>query len=546
MKAVIYSRKSKFTGKGESIENQVQMCKEYAYNHFNISNDDITVYEDEGFSGGTTDRPQFQLMLKDAKQKKFDVLICYRLDRISRNIADFAVLIEELQNYNVSFVSIREQFDTSTPMGRAMMYIASVFAQLERETIAERIRDNLQQLAKTGRWLGGITPTGFISKEIIMLDQNGKQRKAYKLSTVQEEVELVKLLYNKYIEIKSLTGLETYCLRNNIKSKNGANFYVHTLKIILENPVYATADKKLYNYLIGNGHAIFADETDFDGEHGVMAYNKTTQVKGTTDRNRDQSDWIISVGDHEGIISSDMWIKANEIMEMNRDKGLRKRYINTNALLSGILICENCGSFMRKGATRVNKDKSIAYYYLCELKEKSRGQNCNIKNIRGDKLDKLVIEELKRLSSQESRLHSKIKDDKVAVETSQSNIESEIDILKKNIESNNKSIANLINALAQGEGSLAAKHILDQINKLESENANLKEKLLDLRESIDDKHSLEENFEIMNRMINIFKNTIDDAEDDEKRSLIRNLVDRITWDGENIDIVMFGAKYEKR
>ncbi|MDO7204481.1 recombinase family protein [Paraclostridium bifermentans] len=90
--------------------------------------------------------------------------MCYRLDRVLRNIADFSSLIEDLQKYNISFVSIREQFDTSTPMGRAMMFIASVFAQLERETIAERVRDNMLELAKSGRWLGGTAPLGFNQK----------------------------------------------------------------------------------------------------------------------------------------------------------------------------------------------------------------------------------------------------------------------------------------------------------------------------------------------------------------------------------------------
>src|SRR5690625_1792994 len=120
MKIAIYSRKSNFTGKGESIDNQVQLCKDYAKKHFdNIK--DFYIYEDEGFSGSDTDRPQFKLMMKHAKARIFDVLICYRLDRISRNIADFSTLIEDLQDYDISFVSIREQFDTSSPMGRAMM-----------------------------------------------------------------------------------------------------------------------------------------------------------------------------------------------------------------------------------------------------------------------------------------------------------------------------------------------------------------------------------------------------------------------------------------
>ena len=94
------------------------------------------VYEDEGFSGGNTKRPEFQRMLKDIKKKKYDALICYRLDRISRNISDFSDTIKMLENTETQFISIKEQFDTSTPMGRAMMYITSVFAQLERETIA--------------------------------------------------------------------------------------------------------------------------------------------------------------------------------------------------------------------------------------------------------------------------------------------------------------------------------------------------------------------------------------------------------------------------
>ena len=105
-------------------------------------------------------------------------LLCYRLIVSVRNISDFAGLIEELARLDIAFVSIKEQFDTGTPMGRAMMYIASVFSQLERETIAERIRDNMHELAKTGRWLGGTTPTGYASEAVKSIHVDGKNRKA--------------------------------------------------------------------------------------------------------------------------------------------------------------------------------------------------------------------------------------------------------------------------------------------------------------------------------------------------------------------------------
>ena len=148
----IYSRKSRYTGKGESIGNQIDLCREYIRTHYgDAAAEHAVVFEDEGFSGGNLNRPDFKKMMTAAKERKFKAIVVYRLDRISRNISDFSSLIEELGRLGIDFVSIRESFDTSSPMGRAMMYIASVFSQLERETIAERIRDNMHELAKTGR-----------------------------------------------------------------------------------------------------------------------------------------------------------------------------------------------------------------------------------------------------------------------------------------------------------------------------------------------------------------------------------------------------------
>ena len=118
---VIYSRKSKFTGKGESIENQIELCRQYIAMHFGEeAAENVLVYEDEGFSGGNLERPQFKKMMKDSQKIAFAAIVVYRLDRISRNIGDFAKLIEDLGDRHIDFISIREQFDTSSPMGRAM------------------------------------------------------------------------------------------------------------------------------------------------------------------------------------------------------------------------------------------------------------------------------------------------------------------------------------------------------------------------------------------------------------------------------------------
>ena len=217
---VIYSRKSKFTGKGESIENQIEMCRQYIATHFGeVEAKRALVFEDEGFSGGNLERPQFKKMMKESQKTKFAAIVVYRLDRISRNIGDFAKLIEDLGDREIDFISIREQFDTSSPMGRAMMYIASVFSQLERETIAERIRDNMHELSKTGRWLGGTTPTGYESEAVTNVTIDGKTKKACKLKEIPEEIRLVELIYNKFLETGSLTKTDQYLLECQYKTK---------------------------------------------------------------------------------------------------------------------------------------------------------------------------------------------------------------------------------------------------------------------------------------------------------------------------------------
>ena len=218
----VYSRKSKFTGKGESIGNQVELSREYIRTHYGDAYaESMVVYEDEGFSGGNLNRPDFKRMMKAAHEHKFKAIVVYRLDRISRNVSDFSTLIEELSRLDIAFVSIREQFDTGTPMGRAMMYIASVFSQLERETIAERIRDNMHELAKTGRWLGGTTPTGYASESVKHITVDGKSKKACKLKLVPEEADTIRLIYKIFQESDSLTYTEAELMKRGIKTKNG-------------------------------------------------------------------------------------------------------------------------------------------------------------------------------------------------------------------------------------------------------------------------------------------------------------------------------------
>ena len=388
------------------VGNQIELCLEYIQLHFPKEQYDVEtiIFEDEGFSGGTTQRPQFQEMLQRVKEKSFHVLICYRLDRISRNIADFSNLINELSKHNISFISIKEQFDTRTPMGRAMMYIASVFAQLEREVIAERIRDNLLELSKTGTWLGGDPPLGFSVERFEKVDSCDnkenknpikKYRKASKLIINKKELETYHLIISKYEELKSLSKVETYLMNNNIKTRNGKHYSIFAIKAILTNPVYVKNDEDAINYFKEKEIHIFCENDDrkkFNGRYGFLTYNKTTGKKSLPVK-----DWIYAVGLHPGIIEGKRWIAIQLLLEKNANKRYRAAgYPKKQTIVSGLIKCKQCGSFMRpRNMNRKRQDGTVHYRYCCIMKEKSRGQKCNAKNVIGEELDNYIIQIIK-------------------------------------------------------------------------------------------------------------------------------------------------------
>lgn len=313
----IYSRKSKFTGKGESTENQIELCRGYINSYFDDESE-IFVYEDMGYSGGNLDRPQFKRMMRDCEEGKISSIVCYRLDRISRNIGDFANLISELEGLGVSFISIREQFDTSSPMGRAMMYIASVFSQLERETIGERIKDNMKELSKTGRWLGGVTPTGYRSVCAESRTDSGRIKKRYNLELIDEEAKIVLTIFDRYLETKSFKETARYLNGLGVKTKNKNDFTPKSVKNILTNPVYMSADMDCYNYLIKNRIGVFSDEKEFDGKRGIVVYNRSLQKKGKAQKIRPVDEWICAVGEHVGIIPGEKWIEVQKVILRNK------------------------------------------------------------------------------------------------------------------------------------------------------------------------------------------------------------------------------------
>lgn len=541
----IYSRKSKFTGKGESIGNQVELCKAYIRtNYGDIQAGNVIIYEDEGFSGGNLNRPGFKEMMKAAHERKFKAIVVYRLDRISRNISDFSALIEELGRLDIAFISIKEQFDTGNPMGRAMMYIASVFSQLERETIAERIRDNMHELAKTGRWLGGATPTGYTSESVKSLSVDGKSKKTCKLKLIPEEAEIVKKIYDLYVETDSLTLTEAELLRQRVKTKTGRDFTRFSVKAILQNPVYLIADGDAYDYFAERQAELFSERSAFDGVRGILAYNRTDQEKGKPTVFLPIQDWIISVGEHPGIIPAKTWIAVQESLERNKSKAYRKPRSN-EAVLTGLLYCR-CGSRMYpKLSKRKAADGRAAYTYVCKMKERSKGGLCTCCNANGNALDGAVIEQIKLLSEDKSSLIDQLEKSKRFYTGKRDQYDAELAGLRREQSENEKKISALVDSLVDIEDSAARGHIADRIEELHRANGKIAAQIAEL-DGLTSQHVLNElEFDLLRQLLAVFKDSLGEMTLEQKRAAVRTVVRKVVWDGQYAHVILFGAPEEK-
>src|SRR5207247_735611 len=163
-------------------------------------------YDDGGYSGGSTDRPDLQRLLDDIRSRKLDVIVVYKVDRLTRSLADFAKLVELFDAHGVSFVSVTQQFNTTTSMGRLTLNVLLSFAQFEREVTSERIRDKIAASKRKGLWVGGIAPLGYVSKD-------------RKIVVVEEEAERVRNIFRRYLELGSLNRLMTDLREQGIVTK---------------------------------------------------------------------------------------------------------------------------------------------------------------------------------------------------------------------------------------------------------------------------------------------------------------------------------------
>lgn len=258
----IYARQSIDKEDSISIESRIELCLRES------TSKDNKVFKDKGYSGKNTDRPDFQQMMSEIRRGGVSKVIVYRLDRISRSVLDFAGLINEFPKYGVEFISVTERFDTSTPIGKAMLMIVMIFAQLERETIQQRVVDAYKSRSRKGFYMGGRIPYGFELESTVI---DGIKTSMYKL--IPEEIDVVKLIYSLYEEPQtSLYDIIKYLHIYNIRNRNGKNFSRSRIRDIIINPVYVKADDTIYEFFQSQGAEIVNDISQFIGTNGAYLY----------------------------------------------------------------------------------------------------------------------------------------------------------------------------------------------------------------------------------------------------------------------------------
>ena len=213
-------------------------------------------------------------------------------------------------------------------------------------------------------------------------------------------------------------------------AKTGRSFTRFSIKSILQDPVYLIADKDAYPYFVDNEAELFAPESDFDGVRGVLAYNRNDQEKGRATVYNPINEWIVSVGEHPGIISSNRWIRVQESLERNKSKSYHKSRGN-EALLTGLLWC-SCGSRMYPKVTgRKTADGRVFFSYMCKLKERSRRELCSVSNANGNLLDAAICEQVKHLADHSSDFMKQLEKAKSAHAGNRSECETKLSALRK-------------------------------------------------------------------------------------------------------------------
>ena len=361
---------------GYSIDEQKRLLEEWCK-----ANDYIIYkcYSDRGISGkNIKDRPALKELLSDAKAGKFDMVISWKINRVSRKLEDVLKIVNLLEKNNITFKSYSEPFETDTPAGRMQFQMMALIGEFERGTIAQNVKMGMIAKAKTGNWCGGrVLGYDLVPNNSPEEEKKGKN----KLEINEKEAEIVRFIFNEYRKGKGYKAITNKMNKLGYKTKKGNNFSVGSIRDILTNPVYI----------------------------GEIRYNVRQNWSEKRRRNINPNPIRVK-GKHEAIIDRELWDKVQLILESK--KGKPSRIYDGEYPLTGILRCPKCGAGMvisRTTNTLADGTKKRIAYYCCGNWKNKGTSVCNSNTIRVDKANEYVFKKIEELVSNEAMIKAVVK-----------------------------------------------------------------------------------------------------------------------------------------
>jgi site-specific DNA recombinase len=460
-----------------SLETQRERLEAYCRSQENYTV--FRIYEDGGYSADSLDRPALKEMVRDIRDGKLNCVLAYKIDRLTRSVKDFHLLMDLFDRNGVKFVSVTQSLDTQNPMGRLLRNVLLDFAQFEREMTADRTRDKMHQRAQKGLWNGGHAPYGYTARD-------------KKLVMNPEEAERVQFMFRYFANTPSLSRLRQELHRFGWHNRSGKLWGKMTLDQILRNPIYC----------------------------GLIRFN-------------DQR----FKGEHEALIEE---VLFNKVQSARRQYTHSKTKSDRTFLLKGLIRCSVCGSWMTPHYTQKRHKDGSAYripYYRCTKTMHFENSVCTIKHLNADQVEQLVIGKLSELSQNQDYLRMSVDELNRDVKRKIEPLEREAAPINKRLEEIEREINRYVRAL--GQGKLSIGRLEKEISSLEADRNVLRSRHDELRRMINDSVVRDYSAEVLQRTLKDFQSAFAALTPQEKAEALQCVLKTVTVHPGKLDLEVF-------
>jgi len=445
-------------------------------------------YDDGGYSGGTVERPALKRLLSDVESGGVDCIVVYKVDRLSRSLLDFARIMEVLDRSDVSFVSVTQQFNTTSSMGRLTLNILFSFAQFEREIIAERTRDKMSAARMKGKWVGGMPVLGYD-----VYPEGGR------LVVNSDEASRVSAIYQLYLERQSL--LET------VKELRGRGW---------------TTKRWITKKGVERGGTPF-NKNNLSRLLSNIIYIGKVNFKGT-----------VYEGEHKAIVDEKLWRDVQRCLRRNGNNGGRKVRNKYGALLRGLLYCIPCEAAMTH--TYTVKNNRRYRYYVCTRAQKEGWDQCPTKSLPASEIEGFVVDRIKCIGKDPRMITEVIEQARKQHKKQSGELERERRMLEKQLRSYHVRLRELVNSPAIKERTSASvagqlADLQERISVVERRSADIVEKLAVQNQQLIDEQEIR-------AALSLFDPVWESIAPREKVRIVRLLVERVGYDGDKETVAL--------